>query len=330
MITAPEAVGKAERADSRDNPEFFQDASETSLIPPPSPAEDAAHAAAAETIDQVEGRVKALFAQSRGRHAKCGRAKAVFVDTTSPRRGFAGRLRCKRVDCPSCERRRVVAAMRRLTDACLRAEPGQVRPRVEVLWLWRGPWSRWGAVSKAIRRAGDKPGHARVRTAGGEVVVVSEVPFPGASPVTPSAAALALASACEAELAPVRHAARLLGRWRPIQGKKRWSRIQTRLAPEAVGELARNAGAHARLIRGGDDLHTGAVGFSFPTDVADETVDAFWERLRAARPTVARDKAWSMGKVGHEAEWRTSYGGNDTPPEDTPLAEDERPRRLAA
>jgi hypothetical protein len=283
-------------AGDRESPDC-DDPAATRLVPAPSvpePADQAAAAAAATSaVNDIDGRCEQLLAGDLPRRPGCGRITGVFVSRDGSH-GFGGPLKCKRMDCPSCRALQITTAMRAAAKCILTADPDSTAVRVGVVWTCRTDWRRWGAISKAIRRAGPDAGHLRVRTEGGDVLIVSEARFTGAIPVTASAAALLVAECIETELAARRHAYRSCGRWRPSKRRPRWQLLKTRLGAQAVRRLAEAHGAATKGITAAGPFVGTAFGFTFLPAADPQRVADFHRQLASG----ARVRVYSSSEEG--------------------------------
>lgn len=251
-------------------------------------AEEAAWQAVDAAKAKVDERLARLRKVTPERHPSCGVGVHAFRDRHDPRRGFIGKFRCKRLDCQSCRQRSTVKAISHARDVLLLVDDdaGGHLPRMVAVHLWHGPWRRWEAISKAIRRcAPDGAGYARVRT-GDDVVIVAEFPFPGSEGVAPAEALEQLSDAIE-RVATRRHAIRFLGGWEPQQQPRRWELLQAKLRPERVRVLAEELGGTVR-----DLPRVKGVAWRFGDAVPEERVQRFYLGLSGFRQGNSEDPEW--------------------------------------
>jgi hypothetical protein len=277
----------------------LENPSETTLVPPPSPQQEAAAAAGEEARAQIEQWADDFQAGHKGRQPWCGKMRKAFRKKDNPRRGFFAQLRCGRLDCPECRGRQVGGFLKRCARRVLHAEPGEVRYREQVVYLLRTFWDCWATFNKCLwrqhvkRLEGDRRerpglGWLRVRTAGNEVLIVSECPLPGAEAVTPADAALRVAECIRGELWPGKHAVHLLGRWRTRKKEAEWEPVETNARPEAVQALVREFGGQVKPIPAAGRLDKGSFGFGFNRDLPEAAVEDFWLRLTLTAEVVAK------------------------------------------
>lgn len=267
------------------------------ICPAPTEEEEQYWAAVDAAKDNIDQRVERLRAEKPRKHPSCGRRSMAFRMKENPGQFRMARVACGRLDCPKCRRDAIVKSLQRVR---------QVRPSSAaghpVLYVRRASWSEWASISRAIRRAADRPGHARVRLADGGVFVASAVRFPGSKAVAFAASVSQLADAIE-QAATVRHNSRLLGAWAPPKeedGESSWEVGKPRAGMEWARELVRERGVAVVDVPGID------AGWScrLPDDAPAETVGfvAWLLGFAESCPTLAIQETRvgsGKGKDGH-------------------------------
>jgi hypothetical protein len=149
------------------------------------------------------------------------------------------------LSCGHCLKIKKLRALAHAGKVCLGVEDDVLRQA--PLHTWRGLWSRWGAVRKAIKRGGAQ-GFCRVRTQGGQVVAVADVAFRGSSPVSPAEALGLLSDAIAHRLELCQHTIRFSGSWAPEKREPKYLVVAQNTHPETMRVYMTALGAEVHAV----------------------------------------------------------------------------------